>query len=87
MSKKEELVMCFENAFISKASWVAVSILNEANGAREAIVIPQESFTHKMEYYKEAYTDDLILKTFGKVRITGFEFGFFLNEVNIGMIL
>lgn len=70
----EELEKGFE--FImesSNAKGIAVHIEMPDLEKPEIIMNPKENFAKKLEYYKKAYTDDLKLKTFDKIKIVGYE--------------
>lgn len=49
-----------------------IYILIEAEGVREVILIPKESFKAKKEFYQRAYTDNLTHAMNKDVKIHGF---------------
>lgn len=73
---KQTLINSFEQARKHNFPFVFVGI--EAEGIKEVIVIPKESFDAKEEFYKRAYSDDLVHVMNSEVRIFGLSFG----EVN-----
>lgn len=67
---KANLVKVFDKAI--KNDDKLIYVLVEAEGIREAILIPKESFEAKREFYKRAYTDNLIHAMNSNVKIGGF---------------
>lgn len=56
---KEKLINEFDKALNDKDyTFVILEIV--AEGIREFIVIPRESFIEKLSFYKRSYTDDLV---------------------------
>lgn len=72
MLKKKNLEKCFESAKFCDAKFIGVLV--EMNGFEKAelIVNQKENFDKKLEYYKNAYNDDLVLKSFNGIKIIGF---------------
>lgn len=52
----------------------------------EVIINPKENFESKLEYYKEAYNEDLTLKTFSGIKIIGCESGDSFQEIQDWLI-
>ena len=69
--KKEQLRNIFNNAIATKAAYVGVSIETRGMEKPEYIINPYENIAQKLVYYDSAYNDDLILKTYDGIRITG----------------
>ena len=47
----------------------------------EVIINERENFDAKLAYYKKAYNDDLTLKSFNRIQITGIVYGDTLEEI------
>lgn len=45
------------------------------NEKPEVIINERENFANKLKYYKLAYNDDLVLKTYDGIRITNIVYG------------
>lgn len=69
------LEICFMSAKHNNAKYVGVLIETRGSKAPEIIINPSENFDAKLEYYKKAYTEDLVLKSFDGIRIIGFDYG------------
>lgn len=68
---KEKLIAEFERAQKDKDfSFVILEIV--AEGVREFIVVPRESFADKLAFYKRSYTDNLVHVMNKNVAITSF---------------
>lgn len=72
---KENLKETFKAARLAKGINIFVFVLLEAEGMKEVIVIPRESFDFKENFYMNAYTDDLIHVMNKSVVITGLTHG------------
>ena len=70
MLSKQMLKDIFSTARKQQLPFVVVGI--EAEGTKEAIVIPSESFDAKERFYMKAYSDDLVHVMNSKVRIFNF---------------
>ena len=86
MLKMNNLVNCFNNATKEEARYIAVKIETEGYKAPEIIVNPLENYLDKLEYYKKAYTEDLHLKTYKGIKITGFTFGDNLDSIEADLL-
>lgn len=73
--KMEHLINCFEAAKQQKSKYVAVKIYMEGFEKPEIIINSIENFDKKLEYYKNAYDEDLKLKAVPTIKIIGFTFG------------
>lgn len=70
MLDKQMLKDIFATARENELLFVVVGI--EAEGVKEAIIIPPESFDAKEQFYMNAYSDDLVHVMNSKVRIFDF---------------
>lgn len=70
---KNHFIEIFDIAIDVKSKCVFVEIV--AVDAKEVIVIPNESFEAKREFYKNAYNDNLVHVMNEKVKIVGFSHG------------
>lgn len=68
----ENLEECFKTAIENNSKYIAVKIETRGSEGAEIIINPRCNFESKLEYYKKAYTDDLVLKTYDGIRIVGF---------------
>lgn len=81
MKKLELLERCFKQAIETNARYIAVQIETRGSEGIETIINPRENFEAKLAYYKNAYTDDLVLKTYDGIRIVGYGYGDSLPEI------
>jgi len=70
---KQNLIKTFNGAREYDAPFVFVGI--EAEGIREVIAVPEQSFDAKEQFYMNAYSDDLVHVMNSKVRVFGLTFG------------
>ena len=70
MINKEELIACFEEAKKVNATYIGVTVETRGSKGPEVIINRRENFDSKLEYYKNAYNDDMVLKTYDGIRIT-----------------
>ena len=70
---KQNLIKTFDGAREYDAPFVFVGI--EAEGIKEVIAVPEQSFDAKEEFYIKAYSDDLVHVMNSKVRVFGLTFG------------
>ena len=75
----EQLEHCFNVAKETLSKYVAVKIQMQGFEKPEIIVNENGNFDTKLAYYKKAYDENLVLKTFNGIKIIGFAFG---NEPN-----
>lgn len=80
MSSLEE---CFKSGKQLGANFIAVKIQVQGCPKPELIVNPKENFEQKLQYYQNAYTDELVLKTYAGIRIVGFSCGYYLDELEL----
>ena len=81
------LKACFESAKEQGHSYIGVKIKMEGFEDSEVIINPNANFNKKLEYYKNAYNDDLTLKTFNGIKIIGFTFGDTYDEIEMDLVL
>ncbi len=81
----KDLEFCFKEAKERNYNYIAVKVTVPGCDKEEIIVNPLSNFDCKLEYYKKAYNEDLTLKTFNQIKITGFECAKHFNE--LGTIL
>lgn len=72
--KMKHLINCFEAAKQQKSKYVAVKIYMEGFEKPEIIINSIENFDKKLEYYKNAYDEDLRLKAVPTIKIVAFTF-------------
>lgn len=82
----KDLESVFAKAKETGAKFVAVQIYTRGNERPELIVNQKESFDNKLEYYKKAYNDDLVLKTYDGICIKGIAYGDNLDEIEDSLI-
>lgn len=70
---KQNLIKTFNAAREYDAPFVFVGI--EAEGIREVITIPEQSFDAKEQFYLNAYSDDLVHVMNSKVHVFGLNYG------------
>lgn len=71
--KTEDLIIAVDKAVEVNAKYFGVAILNEQNGQVEVITNTVDNMMNgKLDYYKEAYNEDLQLKYNNHIRIKGF---------------
>lgn len=70
---KADFINMFESAKEYKSTCVFVEIT--AEGIKEVIVIPRESFDDKQNFYSNAYDDELVHVMNKNVKITSFSHG------------
>ena len=73
--KLSNLENCFKAAKEIGAKYIGISISTRGYAGNEIIINPSENFDKKLEYYKSAYNDDLMLKSYDGRKIVGFTYG------------
>lgn len=81
------LERCFNTAGLLGKKFVGVKISMEGFPADEIIINPTDNFKKKLEYYKGAYNDNLILKATDKIRITGFTYGDCFEDIQEDLVI
>ncbi|OSA89122.1 UNVERIFIED_ORG: hypothetical protein B2H93_16850 [Clostridium botulinum] len=76
---------CFKGAKENNATYMAVGVKHDDSESAELIINPNVNFDDKLEYYKKAYTNNLILKNCDKIKITGFTYGNTLADIEIDL--
>ena len=76
-----ELVDVFNRAIALEEHYIGVRIETQGSEKPEIIINPTENFEAKLAYYKKAYNDDLTLKSFNGIKITGFIYGVDFAEI------
>ncbi|MGB8452759.1 MAG: hypothetical protein WCD89_10530 [Anaerocolumna sp.] len=71
MSKKKQLIEIFADAIAVNNDYIAVAVESVGNEENEVIINPSCNFENKLEYYRKAYDENLVLKTFSGIRIVG----------------
>lgn len=66
---------CFNAATEGGANFVAVVVTLPGTPGEEVIINGRENFGSKLEYYKNAYNEDLTHKHAAGVKIVGFTYG------------
>lgn len=77
---------CVKEAKESNAKYLAVLVNMEGFLKPEIIINSEENFDAKLAYYKKAYTEDLVLKTFSGIRIVGFTYGNDFSEIESALM-
>ncbi|GAA0092986.1 hypothetical protein UT300009_30160 [Paraclostridium bifermentans] len=86
MTKKEALINCIENAIDYRQKYVGV-LINLPKDKKELIIFQRDSYVEKMNYYDNAYTEELELKSSnGKVNIENFCCADSLEQVEIELM-
>lgn len=79
--KIKDLENCFDKAIIEGATYIAVKIQMEGYPKPEIIINESENFKKKLEYYKNSYNEDLTLKAFNGIKIIGFAYGEYFEDI------
>lgn len=77
----QDLRECFSTAEMKPSKYIGIEITTEGSRGSEVIINPTVNFENKLSYYEKAYTDDLVLKSFNGISITGFAFGDSYGEI------
>lgn len=70
-----ELTNCFYTASVYSMKYVVIGVKIPNCPKPEIIIIAKENFDTKLNYYKNAYNEDLTLKTCDDIKIIGFSYG------------
>lgn len=76
----KDFVKASESKKAKKANFMVVYI-QVGDGFPEAIINPKENFEAKIEYYKNAYDEELRLKTNSEVKMIDYDFVKYVNVV------
>ena len=71
----QNLENCLQSAKELGYNYVAVKVDMKGFEKPEIIINSKENFEEKLEYYKKAYDENLILRSFNGIRIVGFTYG------------
>jgi hypothetical protein len=71
MNKKNQLIEIFADAMAANNDYIAVAVESVGNEENEVIINPSCNFESKLDYYRDAYDENLVLKTFNGIRIVG----------------
>jgi hypothetical protein len=77
----ENLEKCFQEAINQERKYVAVKIEMQGFEKPEIIINRRENFQTKLAYYKKAYNENLTLKTFNGIKIVGFTYGDYFDDI------
>lgn len=83
----KNLEICFKKAIELNAKYIGVSIETRGSEGTEIIINPTCNFVAKLDYYKRAYDNDLVLKAYDGIRITGFTFGNSYSDIETDLTL
>lgn len=85
MLKLNNLEKCFESAKESNAKYIGVAI--SVNGDNPEIIINgRENFENKLNYYKNAYNEELALKNVPTIKIVGFTYANTFEDIEVDLI-
>ncbi len=76
-----DLEKCFIEAKTTGANFVGVVIEMQGFPRPEIIINERANFESKLEYYKKAYNQNLTLKTFNGIKIIGFTYANYFDEM------
>ncbi|WP_312288179.1 hypothetical protein [Terrisporobacter sp.] len=71
-TQKSKLINCFIKALEEKKKFVAVEIETKDSKEKEIIINPYKNINAKLNYYQNAYDDNLVLKSFNGIKINNF---------------
>lgn len=81
MNNLSKLENCFNVAKETNQKFVGVLVQMAGFEKPELIINETENFETKLAYYKKAYDENLVLKTFSGIRIIGYAFSNNLNDL------
>lgn len=80
--KVDNLRLAVNGAATNNASYFGVKVLNEANGQTELIINTVDNMLNgKLDYYLNAYNENLELKNNNKIKIVGFTFANLIEDI------
>ncbi len=79
--QKQDLELIFNKAKESGVKYIGVQVWTKGNEKPEIIINEMKSFDKKLEYYKNAYNDDLILKSYEGISIRAAALANSFNEI------
>lgn len=78
---------CFNTAFDEGYKYVGIKVAMDGFRKEEVIINSYENFGDKLNYYKNAYNEDLTLKNAPtKIKIVGFTYGDSYSQIEKGLI-
>lgn len=81
MLQMQNLEKCFESAKAEKSNFIGILVEMRGFEKAELIINRKENFDKKLEYYKNAYNNELVLKTFDGIKVVGFTHADSLKEL------
>ena len=69
MTKKQKMIEAFNHAIDGDYKFIVIDLTVPNSCVYETIIIRNPNFKNKLEYYKKAYDDNLILKTCKDIEI------------------
>ena len=84
--KISNLEECFKKAIENNSKYIAVKIKTRNSIGEEIIINPKSNFETKLDYYKNAYDENLVLKSFNGIQIVGFTYGNSLEDIEKDLI-
>ena len=80
--KVDNLRLAVNGAVTNNTSYFGVKVLNEANGQTELIINTVDNMLNgKLDYYLNAYNENLELKNNNKIKIVGFTFANLIEDI------
>jgi hypothetical protein len=80
-TKKERLNYLFNQAIEHNYDYIGVVVEMSGFPSEELIVNSRPNFEKKLEYYNNAYDDDLVLKSFNGIKIVDFTLACDIGEL------
>jgi hypothetical protein len=80
------LEKCFQEANKKLAKYIGVKIQMKGFPKAEIIINEFANFDSKLDYYKKAYNEDLVLKAFNGIKIIGFTYGDSFEDIEMDLI-
>ena len=77
---------CFNAAKENEAKFIGVAIRLKNTDKKEIIINPAENFDLKLEYYKQAYDENLNLKGVEGISILGFTYGNDFIDIELDLL-
>ena len=83
MLSKRNLEQCFENAVNTNALFIGVKIETRGSIEPEVIINGRGNFNTKLEYYRNNYDENLVLKSYDGIAIVGLTFGDSYDDIEV----
>lgn len=84
--KIHNLEECFNKAIENNYKYIAVKIKTRNSIGEEIIINPKWNFEAKLDYYKNAYDENLVLRSFDGIQIVGFTYSNSLKDIEKDLI-